>query len=435
MKKLIAILLVAFAMGSFAQIPDGYYDSAEGLTGDELKAALHNIIDNHTTYPYTDSGTDVWDILKESDRDPNNANNVILLYTGWSINGPLEYDGGFGWSREHVWAKSHGDFDTDPPAGTDAHHLRPCDISVNSARGNKDFDNGGTQHAEATECYTDADSWEPRDAVKGDVARMMFYMATRYEGDVSGEPDLELVDYVNSSPNKEPLHGKLSTLIEWNTEDPVDDFEKNRNEVVYSYQGNRNPFIDHPEYVNAIYNPGNNAPVIEDQEFTVAENSENGTEVGTITASDPDDDDISYNIISGNTDDAFALGSTTGIITINNSDALVYDTNPNFSLVVKVTDGWASTSATITINVDQANVISPIASITEVKVYPNPTTGITYVNVPKNYSVEVYSIIGTKILETTTKEINLSFADPGVYFMLIKDEFGNSVKSIKLLKK
>ncbi|MCB2197376.1 MAG: endonuclease [Bacteroidetes bacterium] len=432
MKNLIAILLVAFAMGSFAQIPNGYYDSAEGLTGDELKAALHNIIDNHTTYPYTDSGTDVWDILKESDRDPNNANNVILLYTGWSVNGPLEYDGGSGWSREHVWAKSHGDFDNDPPAGTDAHHLRPCDISVNSARGNKDFDNGGTQHAEATECYTDADSWEPRPAVKGDVARMMFYMATRYEGDVSGEPDLELVDYTGTDG---PFFGKLSTLIQWNTEDPVDEFERNRNEVVYSYQGNRNPFIDHPEYVNTIYNPENNAPEIDDQEFTIAENSENGTEVGTITSSDPDNDEISYSIISGNTDDAFVLGTTTGVLTVNNSDALVYDTNPSFSLIVEANDGWASASATIMVNVDQTNAVVPIASNAEIKVYPNPTSDITYAKIPNNYSVEVYSIIGSKIMETTTQKIDLSFADPGVYFVLIKDDFGNSVKSIKLLKR
>jgi endonuclease I len=432
MKKIIAIFLVAIAMGSFAQIPDGYYDSAEGLTGDELKTALHDIIDNHTSYPYTDSGTDVWDILKESDRDPDNSSNVILLYTGWSINGPQEYNSGSGWSREHVWAKSHGDFDNDPPAGTDAHHLRPCDISVNSARGNKDFDNGGTQHAEATECYTDSDSWEPRDAVKGDVARMMFYMATRYEGDVSGEPDLELVDYTGTSG---PIFGKLSTLIEWNTEDPVDEFERNRNEVVYSYQGNRNPFVDHPEYVNSIYNPENNAPEMDDQEFTIAENSENGTEVGTIVASDPDDDDISFSITSGNTDDAFALSSTTGILTVNNSDALDYETIPSFSLNVEANDGSVSASATITINIDNANAIVPVASISEITVYPNPTSGVAYVKIPKNYSVEIYSIIGTKIMETTTPEIDLSFADPGVYFVLIKDDFGNSVKSIKLLKR
>ena len=251
MKKLFTIFLIILAFNSYAQIPAGYYDSAEGLQGEQLKSALHNIIKGHTAYPYTSSSTDVWDILKESDRDPNNPDNVILIYSGFSVNAAQEYNNGNGWTREHVWAKSHGDFGTNPPAGTDAHHLRPCNNSVNTARSDKDFDNGGTPNSIATECYSTSDTWEPRDAVKGDVARMMFYMATRYEGDVAGEPDLELVDYITNYPD--PIFGVLSTLLQWNEQDPVDDFERNRNEVVYSYQGNRNPFIDHPEYANAIY--------------------------------------------------------------------------------------------------------------------------------------------------------------------------------------
>jgi endonuclease I len=236
------------------QIPDGYYNSADGLSGTELKAALHNIIDGHTEKSYSD----LWDILKESDEDPDNSSNFILIYTGRSISKTSSYPD---WNREHVWAKSHGDFGTTPPAGTDAHHIRPCDVSVNSSRGNKDFDEGGTQHSEATECYYTSTTWEPRDAVKGDVARMMFYMVVRYEGDVSGEPDLELVDYI-TSPTEAPKFGVLSTLLKWNQEDPVDDFERHRNNVVYSYQNNRNPFIDHPEYVTKIWG-GNLSSVIE----------------------------------------------------------------------------------------------------------------------------------------------------------------------------
>ena len=132
------------------------------------------------------------------------------------------------------------------------------DNTVNSARNNKDFDNGGSLYIDGdgpTECYTDADSWEPRDAVKGDVARMLFYMAVRYEGD-NGEPDLELVDAVNTFDLNEPgkgYMGKLSTLLEWNKEDPVDSFEIHRNNVIYSFQHNRNPFIDHNEYVDEIW--------------------------------------------------------------------------------------------------------------------------------------------------------------------------------------
>jgi len=237
---------------------DDYYTLVEGLSGDALKVALHNIIKGHKEYPYTSSSTDTWDILKETDKDTTNTENVILFYTGWSMNAALEYNNAQGWSREHVWAKSHGSFDTDIGVGTDAHNLRPADISVNSARNNKDFDDGGDIYIDGdgtTSCRSDADSWEARDEVKGDVARILFYMATRYEGD-NDEPDLELVDQVNTYDLNETgkgYHGKLSTLLKWNIDDPVDSFEINRNNVIYTYQGNRNPFVDHPEYVDQIW--------------------------------------------------------------------------------------------------------------------------------------------------------------------------------------
>lgn len=245
------IVLVAFILtGSSltcAQIPDGYYDDAIGLTGDELKSALHNIIDDHDEYSYN-ALRDY--ILKESDEDPNNPSNVILIHSGISRS-KNEFGGNLGeWNREHVWAKSHGDFGNDPPAGTDAHHIRPSDVQINGTRGNLDFDNGGSPVNNCPGCNVDGDSFEPRDGAKGDVARMIFYMAVRYEGGL-GEPDLEVVDQVNTYPN--PEHGKLSSLLDWHILDPVDDFEMNRNEVVYGYQQNRNPFIDHPEFAEDIW--------------------------------------------------------------------------------------------------------------------------------------------------------------------------------------
>ena len=225
-----------------------YYLTAMNKTGTTLKSALHNIIDDHTKLSYDA----VWNALKVTDEDPNNTNNVILLYTGRSqaktTNGANVND----WNREHIWAKSHGDFGTTAGAGTDLHHLRATDVSVNSSRGNLDFDNGGTPHSEATLCKYDSDSWEPRDAVKGDVARMLFYMAVRYEGD-SGELDLELNNLVNNGTA--PYHGKLTTLLQWHIQDPVDERERRRNDIIYNqYQHNRNPFIDHPEWVNQIWN-------------------------------------------------------------------------------------------------------------------------------------------------------------------------------------
>nr|WP_248583605.1 endonuclease [Nocardioides sp. InS609-2] len=109
-------------------------------------------------------------------------------------------------NREHVWAKSHGDFGTATGPGTNIHYRRPEDVTVNGARGNLDFDAGGTQNAEAPGNYADGDSWEPRDAVKG-VARMIFYISVRYEGD-DGFADLEVDDLTRqrfSAPHRQAL--------------------------------------------------------------------------------------------------------------------------------------------------------------------------------------------------------------------------------------
>ena len=149
--------------------------TCENKADQALRSALHNIIDNHTDYPYSSGFTDTWDILKDADADPNNANNIILIYTGESVNGPQEYDG---WNREHVWAKSRGDFGTSRPMGTDVHNLRASNINVNSTRSN--YSLMITQVAIAIKFmenfYSDsALVFEPRDEDKGDVARIILY--------------------------------------------------------------------------------------------------------------------------------------------------------------------------------------------------------------------------------------------------------------------
>ncbi|MBO8184948.1 endonuclease I family protein [Streptomyces spirodelae] len=227
--------------------PADYYKDAEGKTGPELKSALHGIIEKSDALSYDQ----VWDALKATDKDPDNSSNVVLLYTGRSQSADDNGGGADQWNREHVWAKSHGDFGTATGPGTDIHHLRPTDASVNSTRGNKDFDEGGGEVEEAPGNHTDGDSFEPRDAVKGDVARMVLYMAVRYEGEDSF-PDLEPNDKVDNG--SAPAMGRLSVLKKWNEQDPPDAFEKRRNDVIYDqFQHNRNPFVDHPEWVDAIW--------------------------------------------------------------------------------------------------------------------------------------------------------------------------------------
>jgi len=249
---LLSLVFLFYLQTSYGQIPEGYYAGASGLSGDALKSALNDIIDGHTELNYTEAKF----ALMVTDEDPLNSNNIICLYTGWSYGKDDFNTGTEGWNREHVWSQSHGDFGTVAPAGTDIHHLRPADQSVNTSKGNRDFDWGNEEYIDgsgATGCYKDDYIWEPRDSEKGDVARMIFYMATRYEGE-NGEVNLEIVDYVNTAPNHEPLYGKLSTLLQWHQSDPVNDWERHRNDIIYtSYQHNRNPYIDHPEYVNLIW--------------------------------------------------------------------------------------------------------------------------------------------------------------------------------------
>ncbi|MEV0449451.1 endonuclease [Streptomyces sp. NPDC050600] len=224
-----------------------YYQNAVGKTGTSLKSSLHTIISSQSKISYDA----VWNALKVTDQDPNNTANVILLYSGTSRSKTLNGGAVGNWNREHVWAQSHGNFGTSAGPGTDLHHLRAADVQVNSTRGNKDFDNGGTAVSGAPGSYTDSNSFEPRDADKGDVARMILYMAVRYEGD-DAWADLEPND--STTNGSVPFMGRLSVLKQWNEQDPPSAFEERRNDVIFnSYQGNRNPFIDHPEWVEAIW--------------------------------------------------------------------------------------------------------------------------------------------------------------------------------------
>jgi endonuclease I len=249
MKKRLIFAFVLLPIIGMAQKP-GYYNGTEGKSGEDLKTALHNIIDQHVDFSYSDAKY----ILLNADSDPSNLNNVILFYTKRSQDNDTWGTGGNFINREHVWAKSHGNFEDRRPMDGDAFNLHAADGSVNVLRSNYDFDDcstNGTYIDEADAYYeSSAYKFEPSDLAKGEVARTIFYMATRYEG-TDGELDLEVVDAVNTSAG--PEHGKLSTLLQWNNDFPPTDFERRRNEKVYESQRNRNPFIDNPEFINLIW--------------------------------------------------------------------------------------------------------------------------------------------------------------------------------------
>lgn len=232
-----------------------YYVNAIGKTGVALRSALNEAsARSHRRMSYAE----VWEALKYTDEDPANTNNVILIYTGRSqaktANASANSSDQDAWNREHVWPKSRGFPDEAQWGYTDIHHLRPADVSVNSTRGNKDFDWGGSAIGEAPGNLTDADSFEPRAAVKGDIARMMFYMAMRYEGnDITGVGNLELADTVGVTGN---FMGKRCTLVSWHRQDPVSADEIRRHARIVERQGNRNPFVDYPAWVEENFGAG-----------------------------------------------------------------------------------------------------------------------------------------------------------------------------------
>ena len=213
---MVNINITVKAEGS-STIDMAYYQSADGLSGETLLLALNGIINNgFNQLSYDDAK---W-VLEESDRDPDNANNVILVYTRDSIQGQWNYPN---WNREHTWPQSK--LHTSGQKA-DMHNLKPSDPTENSRRGNLPFG-----------YMTGSGVYEPHDDVKGDVARILFYMATMYT-------DLNI---------ESGVVGNLSILLEWHQNDPVDDFERTRNDVIFSHQGNRNPFIDYPIFAELIW--------------------------------------------------------------------------------------------------------------------------------------------------------------------------------------
>jgi hypothetical protein len=246
-----------------------YYRSLDNLASSQLEQAVtaliaeENVVRIHTY-------DDVTNILKISDASPLNSNNVWLMYTEQErrvIDFQTSSTSTGKWNREHIWSRSRGRFtsieydgigdgmfiwtetnaDSLRHGNSDAHHLRAVDGPENSSRGNNDFpEYNGPAGSQG--------SWH------GDVARALFYMDHRFN-------NLALVDGNPANTSVGQL-GDLATLIQWHRNDPPDDFEMNRNNVIYTWQFNRNPFIDYPELAEYIY--GN----LIGQNFTLSQETE-----------------------------------------------------------------------------------------------------------------------------------------------------------------
>lgn len=235
--------------------PAGYYASLEGKSGLALKQAIQNIIAN-PAFVRAHSYGDIINILRVADQNPQNSNQVWLIYTE-QPRSKIDYQSSNSiigkWNREHIYCQSRGNFGdlyNLPPDGinvwsstgpddigaglSDAHHLRAVDGQENSSRNNRNY---GVDYNGPIASPTN--SW------KGDVARACFYMAVRYNG----------LNVVNGNPSDGTIGeiGDLATLLSWNQSDPRDDFEMNRNNYIYTWQVNRNPFIDYPTLANYVF--------------------------------------------------------------------------------------------------------------------------------------------------------------------------------------
>ena len=242
MKLKLSLLAGIVSLGMFAQSAPSYYAGINfNKTKNELKNDLASLIT--TTHTKVISYSELQTLMKTSDVDPANPSNLLLIY-GSQSSGTHQRSRPIGgsWNREHVYAKSKGtpNLGTSGP-GADGHHLRPADNTLNSTRGNLSFDDGSGAMA----YKTSRGGWYPGDEWKGDVARIIMYMYVRYNTrcmplNITYTP----ATYSSDFPD---------ILLKWNAEDPVSDFERTRNNVVYNTQKNRNPFIDNPYLATVIW--------------------------------------------------------------------------------------------------------------------------------------------------------------------------------------
>lgn len=262
MKAVFTILALMMGFLAGAQIPSGYYNNANGLTGVSLQNALKSIIASHSVRSYAN----LWTDFGKTDKRPNDSTKVWDIYSDIPSQNPpytftfyIDQCGNYNsendcYNREHGFPKSH--FNNAYPMYTDLFHLYPTDGYVNSKRSNYPYAevganpsyvslNGSKVGNSVTPGYSGL-AFEPIDSYKGDVARSYFYMVTCYKGNS---------DFQNwAMANGTTLNNWASAmLLEWHHLDPVSQKEIDRNNAIYKIQGNRNPFIDNPQWADCIW--------------------------------------------------------------------------------------------------------------------------------------------------------------------------------------
>ena len=420
------LLFVVEAM--FAQIPAGYYDSATG-SGATLKTQLYNIINGHTSVSYDQ----LWTSFQTTDKKSNGK--VWDMYTNCDFTFGTQQDGGSGgtaecqyYNREHSFPKSWFGGSV-APMYTDLFHLIPTDKYVNNARGNYcfgkvtsatlTFSNGGKIGQNTSGSFTGI-VYEPADEYKGDLARSYFYMATRYENivaswennDVNGNALLNGTSY----PSFEPW--AIALLINWSTQDTVSQKEINRNNAIYGIQHNRNPYIDHPEWVSAVWG----APVAVTS--VVVNSAGDVTSIAipagtlqmsaTIAPANATNQNVTWLVVPG-----------TGSATISSTGLLTAVTNGDVTVKATANDGSGVFGTKIITISNQVVSVDSYQNSSNISFYPNPVENVLTIDMSATTSlpslVWISDVTGKIIFQTaptTTKlDIDMTNVNKGIYFL------------------
>ena len=401
------LLLAAFLLVTTtlqAQIPNGYYNNAEGKTGDALKIALHNIIKGHhvvsysgllDAYAYTDCYSDgkIWDIYSNK-------------HWGLSQDCGSYNSEGDCWNREHTWPQSWFNEKNGPKS--DLFHVMPTDGYVNNRRSNYPYgevsnaswtsSNGSKLGSCATSGYSGT-VFEPVDEYKGDIARNFFYMSVRYYSEDSGWGSSGMT---NKSVIKD---WAMTMLLRWSDEDPVSDKEIARNNAVYGYQNNRNPFIDHPEYARMIWDP--NWTAATSYNITCATGLQHGSVSAPTSATEGSTVAITATPEAGYMVDAYTVYKTDSPNTTLPVSSNGTFTMPGYDVTVSATFTVNNTYYEITLGTVSHGTI--IASETSAK----SGTSITLTATPDNgYSLYAWYVYKTGDMNTTVPVTGNGFVMP-----------------------
>ena len=409
------ILIISFILYGYTTLaqPEGYYSSADGKSGEELQLVLHEIVDGHTVLSYsalwsavqtTDKKADgtVWDMY--SDRPGGTPPYTYTFVSDQCGN----YSGeGSCYNREHSFPRSW--FSDASPMYTDLFHIYPTDGYVNGQRGNYPFgetdapqwtsQNGSKRGPCSVNGYTGT-VFEPIDEYKGDFARTYFYMAVRYYKDDSGWPGSPMVDGAQLKPWAKEM------MVQWHNEDPVSEKETGRNDAVYALQGNRNPFIDRPEFVGLMYGGENFDQIPPDiDSITIV----SATSM-LLWFNEPLDS------ISATTVSHYSITGSTAIV------SATYAGHENHAVELEVSELQNGSYALTIIGVSDTSgnrlqlAMFPFEVFTlqtvlssfpaDVKIYPNPGRGIFYLNA---YGIEA-QIAGLKLLDTSGRTVSLDYS-------------------------